>query len=615
MYCGGIMKKSFKFFLSIFLLNLFMIAASADAYHVCVASYKQLKNADEMVARLEKQSMAAFVSESKIKGESYYRVLLSKEFKKIEDARKYRDEVKDYSFVKELKLKGFWVCKGERLPAKAKPVEKPAPKPVAKPAPKPAPKPEPKPEPIPEPAVKNIEPPVEEPPVEEAPVEPPVAEEKAPVIMVEEPKILDKNEKAVLSEKTPYSVLVRSYKFSQFAQNDNLRLRELGFDSYLLNTFDEKSFFSFNIHAGAFASREEAEALSAQFSEAGIIETEVSDYREIEPKIKRYDEIVSTEHIKFDDGHKEMPSSIPPLVEKLVRQFPANKDFPIQEIFLVDFDAYRIGQKKPELPSNILDSTGETDSVHTALLAEYRDELYRKTVSVFFANADTFPEDDVEGEVENMQFGSTDGFFECELYEKKGELVLFGENVAEKMYVRISSKDFSKEEFINFLIDSFNDGELSLYPQMRRSFYVLPDATPDSPRDFICFSYKRVADDYASKRGNAAWAMPIVGHSLAKSYYAEKNDLITVGFYDLDYDFNAKSVHQHFTDAKNGTEISETNQPVSVKSAEGWYMVNSKQQEASFSTKSYVIAIDVEPDAPFQKEDLLRLGEDLKIWD
>ena len=50
-------------------------------------------------------------------------VMSRKEFKKIEDARKYRDEVKNYSFAKTLGLKGFWVCKGERMtPKKPLPV-------------------------------------------------------------------------------------------------------------------------------------------------------------------------------------------------------------------------------------------------------------------------------------------------------------------------------------------------------------------------------------------------------------------------------------------------------------------------------------------------------------
>ena len=127
-------------------------------------------------------------------------------------------------------------------------------------------------------------------------------------------------------------------------------------------------------------------------------------------------------------------------------------------------------------------------------------------------------------------------------------------------------------------------------------------------------NFKKVADSYASDRGNADWAMPIVGHSLAKTYYSQKESLVCLGFYDLDYDFNAKNVHKHFTDAKNSVEISDTNQPITLNGAEGWYLVNTTQCEISFSTKSYVIAVDSEPTGNLSKDDLIQLGKDLKVW-
>ena len=638
------------------ILNFLLVGAIfAEGFHVCVASYKNLENAETMVEKLEKQSVSAFVSESKTKNQTLYRVLLSKEFKNTADARKYRDEVQKYSFVRELGLKDFWVCKSEKVilknyplavgsektkspkvaPAPA-PVQKIAPKiePIPEPKviekPKPAPKKEipPKPLPIPEepkvdlipitePPVKNIEKePAPLPEPEPAPLpEIPLVEEVEPPLA--ETKILDKNdEKAVLSEETPYSVLVRSYKYAQFAENDKNRLYELGFEPYLLNTFDEKSFFAFNIHVGAFETREEAEELKAQFDDAGIFDTEVSDFREIEDKIKKYDEVLSRENVTFDDGLSEFPTSLPSSVEKVVKHFPANKDFPIQEITIVDYDNFLASSYKPSISSPIFDYVhGESSGVHAALSAVYRDELYGKEVSVFFANADQLPTIDALGEFEFMQFESNDGFFDCQLYEYAGETVLSGANVDENLFVRISTKDFTKEEFINFLIDSFNDKSLVLYPQMRRTFFVLPDENPDVERDFVAFTYKKITDDYASERNYAEWAVPIVGHSLAKTYFSEKDSFISLGFYDLDYDFNAKNVHVHFTEAKTSAEISPTNQPVSVKGAEGWYLVNPSQKEVSFSTKSYVIAIDTDPNNTLEKDDLIRLGTDLKIWE
>ena len=623
------MKKNLKSLFLIFALNLCILGSVfAEGYHVCVASYKSLKNAQNMVQKLENQSVSSFINESKVKNESYYRVLLAREFKKIEDARKYRDEVKNYSFVRELGMKGFWVCKGDKnlAPKTEKPAPKPEPKKVEKPkpapkpveAPKPEPLPEPEPAPVPEPEPAPIpEPetiplPEPEPPAKNEVLPPPVPEE--PPVIIEEPQALDKNETSVLCEETPYSILVRSYKYAQFAENDCDRLKELGFNAYMLNTFDDNSFFAFNIHAGAFASKEEAEELKAQFDEAGIVDTSVSNFKEIEDKVKKYDEIISNETVLFDNGRTDFPKSASDSIKKLAQQFPANSDFPVEEITILDYDSYRASSEKPEVAPQIFDLIGDEESVHSALYGKFRDELYRREVSVFIVNADSFPADDALGDVETMQFESKNGAFDCTLYENKGEFVLFGENSAEKVYIRIKSKDFTKEEFISFLIDSFNDTSLVLYPQLRRTFFVLPDGRSDDSRKFICFNLKKVDSSYAAERGNVAWAMPIVGHSLAKSYFSEKNMLLCLGFYDLDYDFNAKNIHKHFMEAKTSAAVSESNHSIPVKDSEGWYLLNSKQREVSFSTRSYVIAIDTAPNNSLGKDELVDFGNELKIW-
>ena len=634
------MKKSFKLLVAFFLLNLVALASFAEGYHVCVASYQKLSNAQEMVQRLEKQSISAIISESKVKNQSYYRVLLAKEFRKIEDARKYRDEVQKYSFVRELGLRDFWVCKSEKIvskqPAapratvKSAPVVKPRP-PAPAPAPRPAERPrvaEPKPEPVPEPPVRNVEPepepaPVPPPaPVEEAPAEAPAPEPEPPseveVIVVppaEDAQFLDKNEEDVLSEETPYSVHVRSYKYSQFAENDSNRLKELGFDSYLLNTFDDENFFAFNIHVGAFKTQEEAEVLQNQFTDAGIADTQISNYNDIKPKLDKYDEILSTERVAFNDGRSDIPTSIPSSIEKLVTHFPANKDFQITEITMLDYENYKAAEDRPDLSPQVLEGAGYGQNVHALLLATYRDELYRKEVSVFLASAeDIMFEESYLNSKEKLQLGTEKGTFDADIYEKGRQLILCGKNESEKIYVRMRTSDLSQEEFISFLNDSFNDSSLALYPQLRRTFFVLPDANSATGRDFISFSFRKVGSDYASERGNVAWAQAIVGHSHAKTFYRSKNSLVCIGFYDLDYDFNARTVHTHFTDAKKSVEVSETNQPVSVNGISGWYLVNSTQKEVSLSTKSYVIAIDTDPNSQLQKNDLAQLGTELKIW-
>ena len=338
-------------------------------------------------------------------------------------------------------------------------------------------------------------------------------------------------------------------------------------------------------------------------------------YNEIKPKIEKYDEIITSKNVTFDDGRTDLPTVIPASTEKLVSHFPANKDFQIKEISILDYDNYLTSGSKPDINSPILDYIGESAAVHSALLATYRDELYQKEVTVFLTNADNFAfNEGVEPSGEKIQLTSSKGNLESDLYEKDGELVLCGVNSAENVYVRMQTKDFIKEEFTSFLNESFTDSNLSLYPQLRRTLFVLPDQNTAAARGFISFNLKNVGDDYANDRGYAAWSLPIVGHALAKTYFIENSNLFCIGFYDLDYDFNAEQVHAHFTEAKNTVEISESNQSVSVNGVDGWYLLNPEQKEVSFSTKSYIIAIDAESNSTLTKEDLIRAGTDLKIW-
>ncbi|MCR4822039.1 MAG: SPOR domain-containing protein [Treponema sp.] len=620
------MKKSFKLIISLLLLNIFLAGSIfAEGYHVCVASYQKISNAEATVKKLENQSISAFINENKVKGKSYYRVLLGKEFKKIQDARKYRDEVRKYSFVKELGLKDFWVCKGDknlapksekevRPPVKAQP--KPAPKPQPKVEIKPAPVQEPKVEEIPEPPVKNVE--VEKSPEPEPlPELAPEPETPAPLILKEEipeePKLLDKNEKAVLSEETPYSILVRSYKFSQFAENDCNRLKEAGFDAYQLNTFDENSFFAFNIHVGAFKSLEEAQVLKNQFAEAGIDDTEISDYKEIKAKIEKYDEIIASENVSFNDGRTDLPGVIPESVAKIVNNFPANKDYPIKEISILDYENYNLWSEKNDLDSPVLAKIPSEKIVKAGLYATCTDQLFKKSVSILLLTADSYDFAPYSGEsLEKITLNGGNSSFEGEIYQDAGKLTCYAAAAGENLFAQISTMDLTKEEFVDFLNHSFTSSSLSLYPQMRRTLYLLPDQTSED-RKFILFNFKNVGNEYASERKNADWALPIVGHSLAETDFIEKNNLVWIEFYDLDYDFNAKNVHAKFTQAKNTASLSAENQSVTVNSVEGWYLAN-YQKEVSFSTASYVIAIDAKKEGSLEKADLVKLGTDLRIW-
>lgn len=101
------------------------------------------------------------------------------------------------------------------------------------------------------------------------------------------PVVLEENKNEIpVSEEKPYSVLVHSYKEEQAAENGKKRLKENQIDSFILKTFDEKSYFSFDLHSGAFDSPEEAEPLQEKLEELGIEDTKIADYEKEKEKVQ-----------------------------------------------------------------------------------------------------------------------------------------------------------------------------------------------------------------------------------------------------------------------------------------------------------------------------------------
>jgi hypothetical protein len=293
-----------------------------------------------------------------------------------------------------------------------------------------------------------------------------------------------------------------------------------------------------------------------------------------------------------------------------------NKNFLLEEVSIIDFDNYRLSSDKPDDLGEILNIIDGDENVHAAALAKYFDELYRKNIKIFIAEAEGFDFAVSHlSTLEHLQLSSANGVFECDLYEDAGKYILCGENKAEKTFIKIESVDFSKEEYLEFINNSFNDSTLAIYPQLRRTLFVLPDQNPSIPRDFISFNLTKVGPSYAEERGNKNWALLIVGHYLAKTFIQENSNLLSLGFYDLDYDYNAKSVHSVFMADKNNTTISGDNQPVRLKdNIDGWYLKNSMQKEISFSTKAYVIAVDTAASSELNRENMLAVTDDLKVW-
>lgn len=564
-----------KKFISVILFSVLLSFSFAEEVFVCVGSFKNPKNAENLVKNLENLGTESFIFETQVNNQTLFRVLLSDAFDSKEKARNFRNSVENADFARKLNLTGLWICQAHKGENK-----------------------------------KIVETAVEE--IIEAPVKPIVLEE-------------NKNEIPVSQEK-PYSVLVHSYKEEQAAENGKKQLKENGVDSFILKTFDDKSYFSFDLHSGAFDSPEEAEPLQEKLEELGIEDTKIADYEEEKEKVQKYDEIIKTQPVSYDFGNNEIPDIYSAPVVSIIRQFPINKNFTLENLMIFDFDNLRsMDEKLPSLDevSNIIKSS---EKLHAVSIASYKDDLFNKDVKIFIFSSDenalpdildlkkNFQEDALLEEVEDfkiqdMQFQLKDGILNSLILKSDENYIFFGVNEKRDLAVLMSTEDFSESQFEAFLNNFENDSSLLIYPQIRRTLLVLPKKT-EIERNFLSFTLEKVDDSYAESKGYADWAIPIVGHWNAKAIFNQEDEIVSVGFFDLDYDYNAKRVHQMFMDDHITTEKSHAS---TVKNADSWFVeVWDTTREVSFSTKSYIIAVD---SYDLDEEELVELSDELQIWE
>lgn len=574
-----------KKFVSVFLLFGLLSFLGAEEIFVCVGSFKNPKNAENLVKNLEDLGAESFIFETQLDNQTLFRVLLSDSFDSKEEARKFRNSVEDADFAQKLNLSGFWICQAKK-PLSEKTTN----------------------EPLAEPALKfELEP-------------------AKPIILEE-----NKNEIPV-SEEKPYSVLVHSYKEEQSAENGKKRLKEKEIDSFILKTFDEKSYFSFDLHSGAFDSPEEAEPLQEKLEELGIEDTKIADYREEKEKIQKYDEIIKSQPVAYDFGNVEIPDTYSVPVATIIRQFPINKNFTLENLMIFDFDNLRSAKEKLPSLEDVSDIIGGGENLHAVSIAFYKDDLFNKNVKIFVFSGEenTLPDilelkkdfnegvsskedvaagEDSDFKVRDMQFQLKDGILNSLVFNSDNDYIFFGVNEKRDLAVLMATEDFSESQFEDFLNNFESDSSLLIYPQIRRTLLVLPKKT-ETERKFLSFTLEEVDESYAESKGYADWAIPIVGHWNAEANFCQDDEFVSVGFFDLDYDYNAKQVHQMFMDSHIVTESSHAS---TVKNADSWFVEPfGRSREVSFSTKSYIIAVN---SFDLDEEELVELSDELQIWE
>lgn len=587
--------KFMKFMPKKFLSCLIFVFASfslfCEGWFVCLGSFSIRSNAEKRLEELAENNISSFIYETEVGGQDLYRVLFDKEYDDRDTARLARNKIAKSSIIKRLGIGGLWICAAERSYSA---VERSAP------------------------VVKQSEPVVERnvPAVERSvPVEEPgvfVEEPSEPVVVLKE----NKSDAIPLSLEKPYSVLVRSYKEKYAAENARDRLVEDEIDAYVLGKYDDANLFKFDVHAGAFAAEDETKDLIAKLKEIGIDGLETSDYNDISDSVKKYDEMVKSSRVVYDAGENSIPKTFPAEVKNCINEFPLNKNFQVEQVVIFDFDNIDDEEFFDFMSKCFNNFNTKASSSHAASFSLYRDELFGKEVKVFIAQGDNgqFAPSDYEKETDNIRdYKIRDGVLKSKLYEAENGIYLFGSSDDGSMRIEMLADNFTMDEFKEFMDNSYSDSELLIYPQLRKSLSILPD-NPDKKRDFQTFVFKRVEKDYVEEKDYADWAWGMYGHWKATAYLRQADESVSVSFFDLDYDYNAKKFHDMFMSEKETKTQNENNHSEKTHGIAGWFLDNDKGKELSFANKSYIIAIHTYYPSVIELPEIHDFANDLKIW-
>lgn len=503
-----------KFSKKIFCAALFVFSIlhlTAENWYVCLGSFKIESNAEKFSSVLEQNGLSNIIASYENAQGVLYRVLYERSFEKSEEAWIFRNGLQADKRVRALGISGLWICKEAQ------------------------------------------------------------AEKSEDAMTVESEKKeepLQKNEEEIpVSEEKPYSLKVRSYKEQNPAQQSSERLRENKIDAYVVKTYDDKEYFSFDVHAGAFASPDESAEIKDALEALGIEGSELSEYSEIKEKMKRYDEVIQNEEVVFEDAEDTEFPEFSASVRACLSDLPVNKNFFIESIKIIDFDFL---EKPADNSLRQFREISDTENARALAKAVYYDDLFRKRVEVSVAEGDFSTDAPKDGET--AQFALPHGdILDAVIFFEDNVRTIFGLNKGKSIRIEIKAHGFSEDEFSVFMNNAWSDSASLIYPQLRKSLRVFPKAA-ETGREFVAFTLEKVDESYAEEKGFADWAIPIVGHWKAEGFFLQENESFSISFFDMDYDHNARRIHGMFMDAHQSTSFTEGNHPASVNGVEGWYV-------------------------------------------
>lgn len=544
--------KTRKHILRAALLFFALFSASAGDWYVCLGSFRVAANAEQFSAVLGENRLPNAVTVHGSGTDVLYRVVYDRPFEHRDEARIFLAGLRKDKRIRKLRIPELWIC--ETDPA-----------------------------------------------------------ENAVVSAVPQGEVLQKNEEESLlvSEEKPWSLRVRSYKEEHPAQQSSERLCEKDIAAYVIKTYDDDAYFSFDVHVGAFASPEECAQMEQTLAALGIDDVTRSNYNDIKEKMRRYDEVVQQDDVVFETAENATMPEFSGAVRKCLSNLPANRHFLIESFTIVDFETLATVGSGTYDRFRALAPAGGLRALSKAV---YFDDLFRKRVEVSVAEpAEPFFGTDFPGD-KSAQFSLPDGSVLHASISSNGTVrTLEGVNAERTLLVKIDAYDFSDDDFSEFMQNAWSDSATVLYPQLRKSLCVLPKTA--AGRQFAVFTLSRVKESYAERKNYADWSIPRVGHWLSKGYFLQNGEEVWVGFFDMDYAHNAQKVHRMVIDAREKNTISERNHPTVINGRDAWYHTSIDTKEIAFSLKSFRVCVDTALDSSISEGGLHDFASDLLIWE
>ena len=598
----------------LFLIFAFCFSKSfaEEKYFVCVSSFSFEKNADALVSLLKKNDLPAFKVKAEVSGKVFFRVLTGNASETRNEAEKIKSLLQENNVFSELKINGsFWICKADSVLAEQIEDEK----------------------------NESIETEIEIEKNETQSTDSETAEtteSSAESIETESEetaneeisqKVLEKNADLPFSEEKRFSVFVNSYGEEQKAHRDEKRLfEEKNIESFVVKKYDKERLFSFDLYAGTFSSIEEAEEFQNQLSESGIKNTKIRDFNEIKDAVHQYEETVKNQKIVAADGIEKIPDSLSSSVRFCLSQFPADNDFDAESVYIYDLDSARknaVDFYSPEIVTTLFPDENIFDLMNAFMFVKYKDDLFSKKIEIFIADCESKRFSDLtekiaafEASAESsatfakQEFSLPYGKLKSVTVQENDSHLLVGSSDDGKLLLIINAEDFTKEEFDAFLQKTNSTGGFETYPQIKKTLFVMPD-TDAEDLNFVGYSLAKVNESYAEYKSFAKWATAIVGHWEAESVYFFKGAKIKASFFDLDYDYNARFVHDIFMSEKVEGVCGHS---LAVNEKNGWFVYGSQSNEFSFSQKSYIVALNTNNETSLLEEDFVNFASLLQIW-